>query len=113
MKAIISAFAILLAGAVCLTTGSCRSVELPEFAEAGIVNNPVNDTLFIYLKDFEDAWVNIHIHDCQVNYAGHEQVTNGKVWFRIGHLPTGYYTVWIEFGEYRFTQRIWHNLTYY
>lgn len=110
LQSIAAAIAIMIA--VGLTASGCHTVETPQFAKAGIVNNPVRDTLYIYLKDFEDEWVNIRIQSNNVDYSGRDQVVNGKAWFDIGHLPTGNYTVWIEFGQYRFTQHIRHTVTY-
>ncbi len=104
--------AVIMALAACLATTSCRTPATPEFAKAGIVNSPARDTLFVNLKDFDDEWVNIYIRSNDVNYKGREQVVNGKAWFNIGHLPTGYYTVWIEFGPYYFSQHFWHTVTY-
>ncbi len=111
-KPAITAIAAIMALAACLATAGCRTPAIPEFAKDGIVNSPVRDTLFISLKGFDDEWVNIYIRSCNVNYKGHEQVVNGKAWFNIGHLPTGNYTVWIEFGPYYFPQHFRHTVTY-
>lgn len=110
LQSIAAAIAIMTATG--LTAAGCRAVETPQFAKAGIVNNPVRDTLYIYLPDFEDEWVNISIQSNNVNYSGREQVVNGKAWFNIGHLPSGNYTAWIDFGPYRFAQHIRHTVTY-
>ena len=49
LQSIAAAIAILTA--VGLTASGCHTVETPQFAKAGIVNNPVRDTLYIYLKE--------------------------------------------------------------
>ena len=77
------------------------------------INNPVYDTLFVYLNDYEDGWVNIQIQTNQVRYAAKEQVVNGRAWFDIRHFPSGHYTVWIDYGPYSITRRFWHDLRYW
>lgn len=92
---------------------SCHTAELPAFARNNAcVNNPVRDTLFITLRDYEDQWVNVRIKSNDTDFTGRDQVTNGRVWFDIGRLPTGYYTVRIEVLDLSFIQHIWHERTF-
>ena len=105
-------FGVLLLCMALLAFNSCKTVDTPPFARNGIVNNPVRDTLFIHLKNFEDEWVNVRIKTNDTEFTGRDQVTNGQVFFDIRHLPTGSYIVWIEFGSYYFPQHFWHERSY-
>ena len=89
------------------------AVTLPDFAkDNAAVNNPVRDTLFVNLRDYEDEWVSVRIKSNDTDYMGREQVTDGRAWFDIRRLATGYYTVWIEVADLRFPQHIWHERAY-
>ncbi|MBQ8099200.1 MAG: hypothetical protein IJ244_06720 [Bacteroidaceae bacterium] len=101
----------LLLAAAALTAG-CAVGKVPEFARNGVVNSHVRDTLFVNLPQFENEWVKVSIRTTQVDYVARERVENGRAWFLIGSLPTGEYTVWIDFAGYSFPQHIWHEVTY-
>ena len=90
----------------------CASIRREDNPHACRINNPVYDTLFVYLNDYKDGWVNIQIQTNQVRYAAKEQVVNGRAWFDIRHFPSGHYTVWIDYGPYSITRRFWHDLRY-
>ncbi|MDD4760322.1 MAG: hypothetical protein WCR53_03810 [Bacteroidaceae bacterium] len=98
---------------ICLAFTSCHTAEMPAFARNNAcVNNPVRDTLFITLRDYEDQWVNVRIKSNDTDFVGRDQVRNGRVWFDIRRLPTAYYTVQIEVMDLSFLQHIWHERTF-
>lgn len=59
------------------------------------IDKEVRDTLFIYFKDCEDEYCEVTMQE----FIGGEYIQDGKVFFDVRGVRTGWHTIWLHIGN--------------